>query len=97
MSIGGVRVELAEIESGLRRLSGVREAVAVAAAGQLVAFCVGVEKPVPLLLAELGSFLPRYMVPRHFEYLEELPLNANRKIDRRALSDRARVRLQPDA
>ncbi|WP_326705312.1 AMP-binding protein [Streptomyces cyaneofuscatus] len=97
VSIGGVRVELAEIESGLRRLSGVREAVAVAAAGQLVAFCVGVEKPVPLLLAELGSFLPRYMVPRHFEYLEELPLNANRKIDRRALSDRARVRLQPDA
>ncbi|MFF8715232.1 amino acid adenylation domain-containing protein [Streptomyces sp. NPDC015184] len=93
VSIGGVRVELAEIESGLRRLPGVREAVAVAAAGRLVAFCVGEEHPSSVLLAELGSFLPRYMVPRHFEYLDELPLNANRKTDRLALSARAHALL----
>ncbi|TLQ46309.1 amino acid adenylation domain-containing protein [Streptomyces marianii] len=96
VSIGGVRVELAEIESGLRRLPGVREAVAVAADGRLVAFCVGEEHPSSIILAELGSFLPRYMIPRHFEYLDELPLNANRKTDRLALSARAHTLLQAE-
>lgn len=93
VSIGGVRVELAEVESGLRRLPGVKEAVAVASEGRLVAFCVGEEQPTPVLLRELGTFFPRYLIPRHFEYLDELPLNSNRKTDRLALAARARALL----
>jgi len=94
VKISGFRVELAEVEWGLRRLSGVREAVAVAAEGQLVAFLVGDERPVPLLMKELGSFFPRYLIPRHYKYLDELPLNANRKTDRLALNAQARKLLE---
>lgn len=90
VKISGYRIELAEVEWGLRRLSGVREAVTVAAEGQLVAFLVGDERPAPVLMKELGSFFPRYLVPRHYRYLDELPLNANRKTDRLALTAQAR-------
>jgi amino acid adenylation domain-containing protein len=94
VKIGGFRIELAEVEWGLRRLPGVREAVAVAAEGQLVAFLVGDERPVPVLMKELGSFFPRYLIPRHYKYLDDLPLNANRKTDRLALTALARELLE---
>ncbi|MFI0351074.1 AMP-binding protein [Actinomadura sp. 9N407] len=94
VQIGGFRVELAEVESGLRRLPGVRDAVAVAAEGRLVAFLVGDERPVPVLVKELGAFFPRYLIPRHYEYLDDLPLNANKKTDRLALTTRAREALK---
>ncbi|MFC5747681.1 amino acid adenylation domain-containing protein [Actinomadura rugatobispora] len=93
VKIGGFRVELAEVESGLRRLPGVRDAAAVAVDGRLVAFLVGDERPVPVLMKELGSFFPRYLIPRHYEYLDDLPLNANRKTDRPELTARARALL----
>jgi amino acid adenylation domain-containing protein len=91
---GGFRVELAEVESGLRRLPGVREAVAVAAEGRLVAFLVGDEQPVPVLVKELGRFFPRYLIPRHYKYVDDLPLNASRKTDRLALTAQARSLLE---
>jgi amino acid adenylation domain-containing protein len=94
VKISGFRVELAEVEWGLRRLPGVREAVAVAAEGQLVAFLVGDERPVPMLMKELGSFFPRYLIPRHYKYLDDLPLNANRKTDRLTLTAQARNLLE---
>jgi acyl-coenzyme A synthetase/AMP-(fatty) acid ligase len=94
VKISGYRVELAEVEWGLRRLPGVREAVAVAAQGQLVAFLVGDERPVPALMKELGSFFPRYLIPRHYKYLDDLPLNANRKTDRLTLTAQARQLLE---
>jgi amino acid adenylation domain-containing protein len=94
VKISGHRIELAEVEWGLRRLSGVREAVAVAAEGQLVAFLVGDERPAPVLVKELGSFFPRPLIPRHYLYLDEMPMNANRKTDRLTLTARARALLQ---
>ncbi|WP_372509191.1 hypothetical protein [Actinomadura madurae] len=59
-----------------------------------MAFLVGDEHPVPVLMKELGSFLPRYMIPRHYEYLDDLPLNANGKTDRPVLAERARIMLE---
>ncbi|MGH3380979.1 MAG: amino acid adenylation domain-containing protein [Actinoallomurus sp.] len=94
VKIGGARVELAEVESGLRRLPGVREAVAVAVEGRLVAFLMGDERPVPVLMKELGTFFPRYLIPRHYKYMDDLPRNANRKIDRLALTAQARKLLK---
>lgn len=90
VKVGGFRVELAEVEWGLRRLPGVQEAVAVAAEGQLVAFLVGDESPTAVLMKELGSIFPRYLIPRIYRYLKELPLNANEKTDRLALAAQAR-------
>jgi acyl-CoA synthetase (AMP-forming)/AMP-acid ligase II len=85
VKIRGVRVELAEVEWGLRRCAGVRDAVAVAVGGELVAFYLGDPRPPTALIAELATFFPRYQIPRMFHHLAEFPLNANRKTDRPAL------------
>jgi amino acid adenylation domain-containing protein len=89
VKIRGVRVEIAEVEWGLRRCTGVKEAVAVAVAGELVAFYLGDPRPSTALIAELDTFFPRYQIPRLFHHLTEFPLNANRKIDRPALASLA--------
>ncbi|WNI18966.1 amino acid adenylation domain-containing protein [Actinacidiphila sp. ITFR-21] len=94
VKIRGVRVELAEVEWGLRRCAGVQDAVAVVAGDELVAFYLGRHRPAADLIDELSTFFPRYMIPLFFEHLEEFPLNANRKTDRGVLKTRA-ARLLP--
>lgn len=89
VKINGVRVELAEVEWGLRRCAGVVDAVAVAVDGELMAFCLGAPRPSAELIAELATFFPRCLIPLHYEYLDEFPLNANRKTDRPTLVARA--------
>ncbi|MEZ0109816.1 amino acid adenylation domain-containing protein [Catenulispora sp. EB89] len=89
VKIHGIRVELAEVESALRRCAGVTDAVAVAVGGELFAFCIGEPRPAADLMEELGGFFPRELIPRRYEYVEEFPLNANRKTDRPALAARA--------
>lgn len=89
VKIRGVRIELAEVEWALRRCSGVRDAVAVAADGRLVAFYTGGDRSASSLTGELAGMLPRAVIPLYFERLDEIPLNANRKTDRIALTARA--------
>jgi acyl-CoA synthetase (AMP-forming)/AMP-acid ligase II len=91
VKIAGVRVELAEVEWGLRRCAGVTGAVAVALDGELFAFYTGGPRPDAALIEELGAFFPRYLIPLRYQHLDEFPLNANRKIDRPALAARARA------
>jgi amino acid adenylation domain-containing protein len=88
VKVRGYRVELGEIEVALRSLPGVRDAVVVAVPGRrgetkLVATCTG--RPADDLLAVLRTRLPEYMVPETLTVVDTLPLNANGKIDRRAL------------
>jgi surfactin family lipopeptide synthetase C len=53
----------------------------------LVAFLVAPEKPQAAQLREfLLQYVPDYMVPSKFVMLDSLPLNANGKVDRRALA-----------
>ncbi|HEY0525842.1 MAG TPA: amino acid adenylation domain-containing protein, partial [Stellaceae bacterium] len=94
VKVRGFRIELGEIEAALTALPEVREAVAVAREDRpgekrLVAYVVGAlgssELDLPALRAALGRSLPEYMVPSHVVVLEALPLNANGKIDRKAL------------
>jgi len=93
VKIRGFRIELGEIESVLSRHSKVAKAVVTARGDQhglkqLIAYVVPVEGP-PIAAEELRSFmrsvLPDYMVPSYFMFLEELPLTANKKVDRGAL------------
>ena len=89
VKIHGIRVELAEVESALRRCGGVTDAVAVALDGVLFAFCVGEPRSATSLIEELAVFFPKALIPLHYEYLDEFPLNANRKTDRPVLAARA--------
>lgn len=93
VKINGVRIEPAEIDQALRAHPHVREALTLAtgeAGGRraLVAYVV-VDESAPPSDAELRDFLvarlPRAMVPTLFVRLEAFPLNANGKVDRRAL------------
>jgi amino acid adenylation domain-containing protein len=86
VKIHGVRVELSEVESGLRRLRGVTDAVAIALDGELFAFYLGEERPAADLMEEMGTFYPRYLIPLHYQHLAEFPLNSNRKVDRPVLT-----------
>ncbi|WP_245649526.1 non-ribosomal peptide synthetase [Nocardia shimofusensis] len=95
VKIRGQRLELGEIEAVLLDDSRIARAVCVARPGrsgdELVAYLVASQDAaVPVLdtddiLAGLRRALPGYMVPSVLVQLAELPLNANGKIDRKAL------------
>ncbi|MBF4322885.1 AMP-binding enzyme, partial [Vibrio anguillarum] len=42
------------------------------------------------LSAKLSSFIPAYMVPKRFTFVESLPLTTNGKVDRKALMESTR-------
>jgi amino acid adenylation domain-containing protein len=93
IKIAGHRVDVGEVESELLS-SGMLRAVAVAdredpvGTKRLVAYVVpDPERPLDRLALRrfLASRLPEYMIPSRFERIDELPLTASGKIDRRAL------------
>ncbi|MDP9901729.1 non-ribosomal peptide synthetase [Variovorax ginsengisoli] len=92
VKVRGFRIELGEIEAQLLAQVEVREAVVVAnegpAGARLVAYVsanTGHAIDVAELKSSLGAALPDYMVPSAIVVLEGLPLNANGKVDRKAL------------
>ncbi|WP_460146297.1 amino acid adenylation domain-containing protein [Pseudomonas sp. H3_H08] len=95
VKIRGFRIELGEIEARLNALASVREALVLAQEGpsgqQLVAYVIPVhttEDPASLreqIKTQLKAELPDYMVPTHLLFLEQWPLTANGKLDRKAL------------
>ena len=91
VKISGFRIEIGEIESGLLRVPGIRDAAVVVTqradeSKGLVAFYTGHRALTAGLLRDrLSSSLPGYMVPSAFHWRESLPLTANSKIDRKAL------------
>ncbi len=92
VKIRGLRIELGEVEAQLLAQPGVRETVVVAREGQgatrLVGYVGSAEAiDVAQLRAALGRVLPDYMVPAAIVVMEKLPLNANGKIDRKALPE----------
>ena len=95
VKIRGFRIELGEIEAALTRLPGVREAVVLvredeAGDKRLAAYVASSTEPEPEdLRAALRRTLPEAMVPAEVTVLPSLPLNANGKVDRRALAKMA--------
>jgi amino acid adenylation domain-containing protein len=89
VKIRGQRIELGELEAVLRRHPKVSQAVFVAlpsgAGKELVGCYIG--EPVPLreLRRILADRLPNRLVPHRIVRLENLPLNANGKVDRAAI------------
>ena len=93
IKLRGFRIELGDVETAIRALPGVRDAVAMLrpdASGEaiLVGYYTGGENSTPAELKRaLGSQLPTYMVPTVMKSLPSLPLTPNGKIDRRALPE----------
>jgi amino acid adenylation domain-containing protein len=93
VKIRGIRIEPAEVEAILAKHPAVRQAVVAAyeeAPGQkeLVAYVVPAldMKPSPTILREyLRGLLPAQMVPAAFVALDQIPVTANGKVNRRAL------------
>ncbi|MCG7528280.1 non-ribosomal peptide synthetase [Streptomyces sp. OfavH-34-F] len=95
VKISGIRVETGEVESALKDLPQVREAVVMPYTDrlgerQLAAHLVaepGTRPGAAALRAALRGTLPDHAVPTAYVLLDALPLTANHKIDRRALPD----------
>lgn len=95
--INGYRVEVGEVESALRDVSG-RDAVAFAldtpTGAVLVAYVLGGARPDTSALAgRLAERLPAYMLPRHLWWRLDPPLNGHGKTDRTGLREEALNRL----
>ncbi|WP_433523316.1 amino acid adenylation domain-containing protein [Nocardia pseudovaccinii] len=96
VQIRGYRVELGEVESGLRTAPGVRHAVAAVVgtgAPKLVAAVSGEVGSAEEIVAAVRDLLPGYMIPTRIEIFEQMPLTDNGKLDRRAVV----ALLEPDA
>ncbi len=93
VKIRGHRIELGEVEAAIARLPQVRDAVVVMRGEttdtrRLVAYVVAAASsgaPPANLWNDLKPLLPEYMLPASIVWLKSLPLDANGKIDRRAL------------
>ncbi|TNF22700.1 MAG: LLM class flavin-dependent oxidoreductase [Rhodobacteraceae bacterium] len=88
VKLRGYRIELGEIEARLEAMEGVRQAVVVVqGAHTLTAFYDGTP-PASQLRRALLADVPEFMVPSRFEKVASFPLTPNRKVDRKALSER---------
>jgi amino acid adenylation domain-containing protein len=93
VKIRGFRVELGEIEAVLGALDEVSDVAVVVHRDQhqekvLCAYLVshqGLNTDTAQLTAQLEEKLPQHMIPAHFIWLAQMPLNAADKIDRKAL------------
>jgi amino acid adenylation domain-containing protein len=97
VKLRGFRIELAEIDSCLLRVPGIRQAVTLlhkdeARQDALASFVVAAGFDAAATLAALRRSLPDYMLPGRIVALDQIPWLGNGKPDRRALA--ARLELQ---
>lgn len=95
IQVRGHRVELLEIESVLRQITGTEMAAAVGwpmedgVAQSIHAFLAAADPPdTDSVLSQCESELPKYMCPKEIHLIDEMPLNVNGKIDRQQLTTR---------
>jgi D-alanine--poly(phosphoribitol) ligase subunit 1 len=98
IKLNGYRIELGDVETNLRKLATVRDAIVIpviknGAAQSLTAFIMlkarnetSDFKLARNLRSQLGELLPAYMWPRKFVFLDTFPMTANGKVDRVALT-----------
>lgn len=92
INLRGYRIEAGEIENALREHPDITEAVVVARTDTsgslaLVGFYTGSDVDPAALREHLGRHLPEYMIPVHFERLQEMPTTASGKLDKKGLPE----------
>ncbi|MBQ0001576.1 MAG: D-alanine--poly(phosphoribitol) ligase subunit DltA [Clostridiales bacterium] len=98
IKLHGYRIELEDIESNLRKLPQLEHAVVLpnergGKVSSLTAYVVEKEKPedekaeTAALKAQLAEFLPDYMIPKKFVFLDQMPMTNNGKADRKRLGE----------
>ncbi|MBE5666922.1 D-alanine--poly(phosphoribitol) ligase subunit DltA [Staphylococcus sp. SS251] len=98
IKLNGYRMELEEIETQLRQSEFVKEAIVVPVyKNDKVIHLIGAIVPTnevtdnlemtKNIKHDLKSRLPEYMIPRKFEWMEQLPLTSNGKIDRKKIAE----------
>ncbi|WP_343691143.1 amino acid adenylation domain-containing protein [Chitinophaga sp.] len=91
IKIRGNRIEPGEIEYAMQQLDGIYESVVLAqkdrtSGWQICAFYRGKKAyPVDIIRQRLLFYLPDYMIPAVFVQVEEWPMTASGKINRKAL------------
>ncbi|MCK4258430.1 MAG: amino acid adenylation domain-containing protein [Halanaerobiales bacterium] len=91
VKIRGFRIELGEIENSLVEHPQINEAVVLDCVDEreskyLCAYLVVKEDlSIKVIRKYLLQKVPEYMVPAHFVFLDQMPLNANGKVDRKSL------------
>ncbi|MCR4927419.1 MAG: SDR family oxidoreductase, partial [Lachnospiraceae bacterium] len=91
VKLRGLRVELGEIESVIGSYPGIRSTIVIVLKKEteyLAAYFTADNKiDIDDLKANISTKLTAYMVPQVFMQLDEMPLTANGKIDKKALPD----------
>lgn len=91
VKVQGNRIELEEIEMHLRAASGSDHVAAVAwplvdgAAKGIIGFSTDADGGEEVIKQRLRQHLPGYMIPTAIHIVDDLPLNGNGKVDRKAL------------
>ncbi|MDF2926511.1 MAG: amino acid adenylation domain protein [Paenibacillaceae bacterium] len=94
VKIRGYRIEIGEIEDNLAKHDSLKDAAVIvitdAAGGKSLAALYTTTSGTAVAKTELAGFLgskvPAYMVPEHFQWLAAMPLMPSGKIDRKALA-----------
>ena len=100
VKIRGYRIELGEIRNAMLRHASVKDAIVIAGGQdvepassrhgteELTAYFTARERLEPAdLRSHLGRFLPNHMTPRYLVQLEDIPMTAHGKVDRKTLAD----------
>jgi len=88
VKIRGHRIELGEIDSVLRTLSGVTDCAVIVRDEQIFAYIVSNEQiDSQSIMTELARHLPEYMLPSGMMQLNQIPITRNGKLDKRALPE----------
>ncbi|MBW6409614.1 non-ribosomal peptide synthetase [Clostridium weizhouense] len=91
VKIGGYRIELGEIEATLKENKYIENAVVVVEESLIISAAVLINKECLENLSEseikvfLNKKLPQYLIPNKIMILDDLPLNANGKVDRKKI------------
>ncbi|MEO1628890.1 MAG: non-ribosomal peptide synthetase, partial [Bacteroidota bacterium] len=103
LKINGYRIEPALIESALLEISGIQQAVVLAAEGtsnrlELRAYLRGQQLDgASNIRSQLEQKIPHYMLPTAFYEITDIPLSTNGKVDANALLASRKAKLLTDA